>query len=280
VLVVTTTVRMLHGVLSDTSDLRPAIPLDGVLVVGPSRLEKGFVSPASACHDADLGPDGGRNSLLPAAGEAQAGGAFVLVVHYNDGESTGTASKGPSISLLGLDVANDGTFGNGAEGQDVTDRQSRLLAAVHELSRVHSLRADQQLVVFLVIVGIAELDLRYGSTTARIVEDFLHDAPNVSVLLGIVESAEFHGTFPRSDVGLEDGRLSLSLGLLCIQWQHCKGNKSERIELFTSDFSAYRSIRQTASFAAIGDNLQQHRSNHHHPPCITRPFSLAFFLPP
>lgn len=52
VLMVTTSVRMLHGVHSHTSHNRPAVPLSLVLVVGATRLENGLVDTTTSGDDA------------------------------------------------------------------------------------------------------------------------------------------------------------------------------------------------------------------------------------
>jgi hypothetical protein len=66
VLVVTTTVGVLHRVLGNTTNLGPAVPLDRVLVVGPTGLQERLVGTAAAGNDADLGPDRRGDRLLSA----------------------------------------------------------------------------------------------------------------------------------------------------------------------------------------------------------------------
>ena len=81
------------------------------------------------------------------------------------------------------------------------------------MSRVHALRADEQLVVTLVPVRVEELDLRDRRTASGVVQDLLDDATDVTLLLGIIQRTELHGTLAGTDVSLEDGGLTLSLGL-------------------------------------------------------------------
>lgn len=212
-LVVTTTVRVLHGVLSHTTNLGPAVPLDGVLVIGPAGLEEWLIRPASAGDDPDLGPDGGWDRLLPARGEAEAGRPLLLVVGDNYSEGPAAPGKGTPVSELGLDVAYDGPLRDGGQGKDVADRQSGLLTAVNELARIHSFRAQDQFVVLLVVVGVPKLDLGHGCAPAGVVENFLDNASDVPMLLGVVERAELDGPLSRSNVCLEDGALALPLRL-------------------------------------------------------------------
>ena len=65
-LMVTTTMGMLDGVHSHTTDLRPAVTLGLVLVVGTSSLQHGLVNTSTAGDDSDHGAVGGRDDLLVA----------------------------------------------------------------------------------------------------------------------------------------------------------------------------------------------------------------------
>ncbi|MFS7929228.1 hypothetical protein Hanom_Chr04g00330011 [Helianthus anomalus] len=52
-LMVTTTMRMLHGVHSNTTNLRPAVSLDAELVVCITGLEHGLLGSSTACNLTD-----------------------------------------------------------------------------------------------------------------------------------------------------------------------------------------------------------------------------------
>lgn len=66
VLMVTTTVRMLNGVHSNTTNLGPAVTLDLVFVVGTTSLQDGFVDTSTAGNDSNHGAVGRGNNLLNA----------------------------------------------------------------------------------------------------------------------------------------------------------------------------------------------------------------------
>jgi hypothetical protein len=59
--------------------------------------------------------------------------------------------------------------------------------------------------------------------------DVLDDAADVAVLLGVVNRTKLHGTLAGAGVGVEDGGLTLTLGLLVSsviihsdkRFQHC-----------------------------------------------------------
>ena len=212
-LVVTTTERMLYGVLGHTTNLGPAVALDGVLVVGTSRLEQGLVGTTTSRNDANLRTDGRGDRLLSTTGQTQTRGTLVLIVRDHHGEAATASGKGTAISQLGLNVADNGSLRNDRQGKHVSDRQGSLLTAVDELTRVHAFGAHQQLIVPLVAVGVAELDLGDRSTPTRVVEDLLDDAADVSVLLGVIQGPELDRALAGADVGLEDGGFTLALCL-------------------------------------------------------------------
>jgi hypothetical protein len=143
----------------------------------------------------------------------------------DDGDvvSGGTTDRTTVTGLL-LNVGNDGTFGHGAEGENVSDVDGGLLSGVDELTGVHALVGDEtvnshnpsaqiphqttkastkqlqaknlewevvRLMAELVAVRVAEDDLGKRSTSTRVVDDVLYDTANVSMALGVVEGSEF-----------------------------------------------------------------------------------------
>jgi len=214
VLVVTSSEGMLHGILRHTPDLGPAVALHGVLVVGPPGLEQGLVRAAASGDDPDLRPHAGRDGLLPPRGEAEAGRALVLVVGYHDREAPRAAGEGAAVAHARLHVADDGSLRDLLQRQDVPDGERRLLTAVHELAGVHALGRDHELHVALEAVGVEELDLGHGGASSGVVEDLLDDAADVTAPLGVVDGSELHGSLAGAHVRLEDGGLTLTLGLL------------------------------------------------------------------
>jgi hypothetical protein len=78
----------------------------------------------------------------------------------NDGNvvARGTSERTTVANLL-LDVGDDSSLRDGAEGKDVADGERGVLAGVDELAGVHALVGDEGLGVKLVAVGVAEDDL-------------------------------------------------------------------------------------------------------------------------
>jgi len=211
VLMVTTTVRMLNRVHSNTTNLRPGVPLSLVFEVGSSGLEQRLVDAATASDDSDHGAVSGRNGLLGTRGQLDLGLILVRIVGNDGGVVAGSSGEFASVSQLLLQLADDGSLGHGAHGHHVADGQTGLLAAVHELSRVQALDGDERLLALLESVGISELDDGQGRATAGVVDDILDDTLDVSVTLGVVGGAKAGGAFTMFVVRGENGPRSLTL---------------------------------------------------------------------
>jgi hypothetical protein len=78
-------------------------------------------------------------------------------VSDNNGKGSRGSSKGTAVSSLGFNVANNGTFGDHVQGQDITGGKWGLLSTVNELSSVHAFGTNEEFVVSLIPVGIEKL---------------------------------------------------------------------------------------------------------------------------
>lgn len=190
--------RMVDGVHGNTTSLGPAVALDRELMLGTRGLEEGLVGTATAGDDADHATGVAVDDLLGAGGELDTGLALVGVVADDGDVVAGGAAESAAVAGLLLDVGDDGTLGDGAEGEDVADGQGGLLAGVDELAGVHALIGDEGLLVLLELVGVAEDDLGEGRTTAGVVDDVLDYAPYVTVSLGVVEGSELGGSLSQA----------------------------------------------------------------------------------
>lgn len=121
VLVVTTTKGVVNGVHGHTTDTGPAVALRLELVVGTAGLEEGLVNAATAGNETNHGAASGGEDLLGARGELDAGLASVGVVCNDGGVVARRTGDAAAVAGLLLNVADDGTLGEDANGEDVSD---------------------------------------------------------------------------------------------------------------------------------------------------------------
>lgn len=166
-LVVTTTVRVIDGVHSNTTSTGPRVPLDLELVMSTTSLEQRFVDTSTTSYDTDSSTRSGRNGLLGTGRKTNTGSLTVGIVTNDGSVVTRGTSKGTTVTRLLLDVANDGTFGKGGEGKNVGNVQSGLLTAVDKLAGGKTLGSNKGLDTGAVLVRVTESDLGEGSATVR-----------------------------------------------------------------------------------------------------------------
>ena len=109
-------------------------------------------------------PGSGGDFLLGTTRQLDLRLLAVLGVADNDAGGTRSTRNGAAVGQLVLDVADDGTLGHLADGQDVADGQLGLVPAVEELTGANPLDGNHQLLVQPVAVRIAEHDAGEGSS--------------------------------------------------------------------------------------------------------------------
>lgn len=197
---------MINGVHGNTTSLGPRVALDSELVLGTRSLEQRLVGTATTGNDTNHTTGSVLDDLLGTRGELDAGLAVLGVVADDGNVVAGGTAKSTTVTGLLLDVGDDGTLGHGGEGQNVADGQSGVLTGVDELAGVHALVGDEGLGDHLELVGMAELNLGEGSTTAGIVDDLLDNTTAVTVTLGVVEGAELRRRLVETGVGRCKGK--------------------------------------------------------------------------
>jgi len=210
-LVVTTSVRMVDGVHSNTTSLGPGVTLDGELVLSTGCLHQRFVGTSTTCNDTNHTTGRALDDLLGAGWELDTGLALIWVVSDDGNVVSGGTTERSTVTDLLLDVGDNGTFWDGSEREDVSDGQSSVLSGVDELSGVHALVGDESLSVELEAVWVSEDNLGERSTTSWVVDDVLYDTTDVTVSLGIVEGSELGWGLVQTGVGREDRAATLSL---------------------------------------------------------------------
>ena len=87
-LLVTTTMGMVDGVHSNTSNLGPSVSLGLVLPVSSTSLEEGLIGSLSTGDDTNHTSAGAEDSLSDSGGESNSGLLTILGVTDDDGGGT------------------------------------------------------------------------------------------------------------------------------------------------------------------------------------------------
>ena len=119
-LMVTTTVGMLDGIHSDTSDLGPILSLIFKFEFSYTGLKQGLVGSATSRDDADHGSADTWDGLS-LSGRKSDSGLLTVIGVTDDGSAAATgSSESSSVSDFLFNVANGGSFRNLVDWEDVT----------------------------------------------------------------------------------------------------------------------------------------------------------------
>jgi len=210
-LMVTTSVRMLNGVHGNTSNSRPAVSLNLVLVVLVTCLHDWLVNSASSRDHTNHGTARTVQSLSGTGWKSDSGLLAIIGVTDNDSTAAGSLSQGTSVTNLTLEIANNRTLRDLVDWQNVADSQLSGLTAVDELTSVHTLGSDEVGLNQLVSVWVTEDNTGNWSTSTWVVEDILDNTLDITVSLGVVESSQLGSSLSVSSHSLEDVRTTLTL---------------------------------------------------------------------
>jgi len=210
-LLVTTTVGMVDGVHGDTTDTGPSVSLGLVLPEGAASLEEGLVGSCTASNNTNHGAAVTLDSLAETGGKSDSGLSAFVGVADNDAGGTGSSSEGASVTVLGLNVGDDGAFGHHVDGHNIADGKSSFLASVDEHTAVHTLDGNEVLGALFVFVLVSEANFSKRCTSAGVVDNVLHNTLNVTLSLGIVDGSEAGGSNSPGRVSLENCGVSVTL---------------------------------------------------------------------
>lgn len=210
-LVVTTTVRMVDWVHGNTTSLGPRVALHSELVLGARGLHERLVGSATTSDNSNHATDGALDNLLGTRWKLDAGLALIWVVADDSHVVSRCPAERTSVANLLLHVAHNGTLGDGAKWEHVSDGEGGVLAGVDELASVHALVGDESLGVQLVSVWVAENDTGERRTAASVVDNLLDDTTNVSMALSEIVSAELGRSLVEASVRGEDRAATLPL---------------------------------------------------------------------
>jgi len=179
-LLVTTTMRMVDGVHSNTTHAGVVVLLGVTLPPGSTGLEERLIGTLSTGNDADHSAAATLNGLTDTRGETDTGLRGIVGVTNDNGGGAGGAGETSAVTELSLNIGHDGTFGHCAHGEDVANGKSSFAAAVDKLARVHALDGNEVLSIVLVAVLVPEDNAAKRCTPTRVVKDVLDYALNVT----------------------------------------------------------------------------------------------------
>jgi len=211
VLMVTTSVRMFDGVHSHTTNDRPAVSLRLIFVISATGSQDWFVGTTTASHDSDHSSVGRRNDLLRSGWQSDASSSGVRIVSDDRRVIARSARQPASISRLLFQIANNRSFRQSPDGQNIPNLDSSFLSAINELPGVESFGGDHGFATSLVAVRISELDESQGGASTGIVDDVLDHSLDVSVSLSEVDRSQLRRTLLVLVVRFEDRGRSLAL---------------------------------------------------------------------
>ena len=210
VLMVTTTVRVLHWVHCHTTNLWPLVTLDSVLVECTASLKERLVCTSTTSDNAYGCTALVAYGLLGSGRKSNASGSLVFIVVHDNCVVTGALGELSTISWLCLNVAHDGTLRHGVKREDIANTELGLLSAVNKLTSVSSLNSNEKEVVALITVCVLELHLSNWCSSSWFVNDILDDTLCVALTLSEVKCSQLARTNSILGVTLENGALTLT----------------------------------------------------------------------
>jgi hypothetical protein len=157
-LMISTTVRMVDGIHSNTTSSGPRVSLDTVLVECTSGLQERFINTSSSSNNTNHASSSAGNNLLGTRWELQPCLSLVGIVTDDNDIVAGRTSQCTTITDFFLDVGDDGSFRHFTEGEDVANRQVCLFTSIDELASVHAFIGNESFGAEFIAVGISEGD--------------------------------------------------------------------------------------------------------------------------
>lgn len=122
-LMVTSSMRMLDWVHSNTSNSWPISLLCLSLIVSSVGLEERLVSSLSTGTNADHSSAGSLDGFPDTRWKSDSSLLSVFRVTNDDSGGTGSSCKSSTVSLLGLNIGADGSLRHGGDWENVADGQ-------------------------------------------------------------------------------------------------------------------------------------------------------------
>merc|ERR1740125_3764 len=186
VLVITTTVRVLNGVHSNTTNDGEVVTLGLVFVVSTTSLKHRLLATTTTGNNTDGTTSGTEDTLFHTRWHTDASFTGFGIVGHNGAVITRSTGDFTSVSRLFFYVGDDATFGKVSDRDDVSDLKGSFFTAIDELTGVSTFSSDEVFFDLFKFVRVAEDDLSDGSSTSRIVNDLSDDAFDIAVFFGVV----------------------------------------------------------------------------------------------
>ena len=187
VLVVTTTVGMVNGVHSDTGNLRESLSQSLEFVPEDTSLHDRLFISSSTSNDTNSGSAASGDSLSWAWWESDSGSASIFRVPNNSGIGSWASGVRSFVSNRWLNVADDSTFSDSVDWEDIADWDGGFPSAEDVLSRVGPFSSQEILSSMLVSVRISEIDFQQRSSSSWVMDHRPDDSFNISLSFSVVK---------------------------------------------------------------------------------------------
>ena len=186
-LVVTTSVRMIHWVHSHSLDLGEDLLESRIFVEQESCLEDGLIISPSSGDDAHCGSAAAQDGFSGARWQSDSGFQSVIGVADDGGVSARTSRERSLVASFGLDVADGRTFGDFINGEDIADCDSGLHSAENVLPRVGALCGQEVFSMIFIFVRISEFYFSEWCSSSGIMDDSLDNTSDITMSLSVIE---------------------------------------------------------------------------------------------
>jgi len=120
-LMVTSSMRMLDGVHSNTSDSWPVVSLSSMLEPRGISLKEGLVGSLTSSDDSNHSSATSWDGLSGSGGESDSGLSSILGMSDDDGGASRGSGETASVTHLGFTVRNNGSLRKRVNWEDVSD---------------------------------------------------------------------------------------------------------------------------------------------------------------
>ncbi len=180
-LVVTTSVRMVDGVHSDTTYSWESLSESLELVEKGSGLHDWLLVSSSTSNDSNGSSAETGNGFSGSWWKSDSGSAAIIWMSNNGCVSSWASGVSSLVSNGGLNVADGCTFWDSVDWKDVTGWDGGLSSAEQVLSWVCSFSSEEIFGVVLVFIWVSEIDFKEGTSSSWVVKDSSDDSLDVSL---------------------------------------------------------------------------------------------------